>query len=113
MENTTVDILGTEYKIKYLSSKEDKRLEKLSGYCDSYSHLIVIRKDENGNIHDFNAYRKEVLRHEIVHAFFFESGLDDSTFAYNGAWAVNEELIDWIAIQGPKIYKAWKSVKAV
>lgn len=55
---------------------------------------------------------KEVLRHEIAHAFFYESGLWDSS---NGttAWATNEEMIDWIAIQGLKLYTAWEEAEAV
>ena len=51
---------------------------------------------------------KKVLRHEITHAFFFESGL-----AENSPFAQNEELVDWMAIQGPKIYKAWQEAGAV
>ncbi len=27
--------------------------------------------------------------------------------------AHNEELVDWIAIQGPKLYKAWQEAGAV
>ena len=54
------------------------------------------------------ASQKLTLRHEIVHAFFNESGLMDSAFAYDGAWAKNEEMVDWLAIQIPKIYKAFE-----
>ena len=50
---------------------------------------------------------KSTLRHEITHAFFNESGLMDSTFAYDGAWSKIEEMIDWLAIQIPKIYQAF------
>ena len=32
----------------------------------------------------------------------------DSTFAYDGGWSKNEEMIDWLAIQIPKIYKAYQ-----
>ena len=52
--------------------------------------------------------RKKNVRHELVHAFLFECGL-----AENSNWAQNEELVDWIAIQGPKIYKAWQDAGAV
>ena len=47
------------------------------------------------------------LRHEIVHAFLFESGLAESSFSTD-AWAKNEEMIDWIAFTGPKIVAAWQ-----
>ena len=47
-------------------------------------------------------------RHEIVHAFLFESGL-----AENSEWAQNEEMVDWIAKQGPKLIKAWQEAGAL
>ena len=52
-------------------------------------------------------YRKRVLRHEIIHAFLNESGLSDSSNQYAGAWAKNEEMVDWFAIQSPKIFKVY------
>ena len=39
------------------------------------------------------ACEKITLRHEIVHAFYYESGLADSSFVYDGAWAKNEEMM--------------------
>ena len=51
---------------------------------------------------------EETLRHEIVHAFLNESGLMDSTFAYDGGWSKNEEMVDWLAIQIPKIHKVFE-----
>ncbi len=50
------------------------------------------------------AYRKRTLRYEIMHAFLNESGLSDSSNQYGGAWAKNEEMVDWFAIQSPKIF---------
>ena len=44
-----------------------------------------------------------MLRHEIVHAFLYESGLDVSS-----EWARNEEIVDWIALQTPKLQKAFE-----
>lgn len=48
------------------------------------------------------------IRHEIVHAFLFESGL-----AENSDWAQNEEMVDWVAKQGPKLLKAWQEAGAL
>jgi hypothetical protein len=28
-------------------------------------------------------------------------------------WAKNEEMVDWFALQGPKIYAAWKEAGAI
>ena len=44
----------------------------------------------------------------VPHVFLFECGL-----AENSPWAQNEELVDWIAIQGPKIHKAWEEAGAL
>jgi hypothetical protein len=43
----------------------------------------------------------------------YESGLADSAMQSPRGWAKNEEMIDWIAFQGPKIYEAWKDIGAV
>ena len=53
------------------------------------------------------AYQHKVIRHEIVHAFLYESGLDVNSLS-GGAWAKNEEMVDWMAIQIPKILKAFQ-----
>lgn len=50
--------------------------------------------------------QKENLRHEIIHAFLLESGL-----GYNiehKEYGHEETMIDWLAIQSPKIFKAFK-----
>lgn len=39
--------------------------------------------------------------------FLNESGLSDSSNQYAGAWAKNEEMVDWFAIQSPKIFKVY------
>jgi len=44
-----------------------------------------------------------VIRHELIHAFLFKSGLDACA-----EWARNEEMVDWLAIQFPKLMKAFQ-----
>ena len=101
-----INILGTEYLLQYLSSKEDKKLENLDGYTDFYLKRIVVEKDFENRLFDetkIKNYQNKILRHEIIHAFLFESGLDcNSLKVYN--WAENEEMLDWFAIQSPKIF---------
>lgn len=53
---------------------------------------------------------KQTLRHEIVHGFFDESGLMESSAQYNGGWSQNEEMVDWIALQSPKIFKTFQEL---
>ena len=42
-----------------------------------------------------------------------QSGLADSALNPDMAWSKNEEMVDWFALQGPKIYKAWQEAGAV
>ena len=51
-------------------------------------------------------YKKRTIRHEITHAILFESGLD-----HNTEWARNEEIVDFIAIQFPKLLEIFKSIE--
>ena len=113
--NKKVNILGTGYTVEFLTEKEDERLKDLGGFCDFYTKEIVIDCDSSdANIGDYKAFMNASLRHEIVHAFLYESGLAYNSFnCDNRAWAMNEEMVDWLAIQGHKIYNAWKEVDAV
>ena len=117
----TVNVLGTEYSIIKKKYEEDEIFERrsLDGYCDGLTKKIVVcdmstykgwEYEEKDTI---EAAQKETLRHEIVHAFLNESGLMDSAFNVDCAWSKNEEMVDWIALQGPKIYKAWGEVGAL
>ena len=105
-----VNVLGTIYTIERRAEKDDKKLEGLGGYTNVYKQLIVIRNDWNEKPDE--KLLKEVLRHEIIHAFTYESGLWDNSNKVD-VWATNEEMIDWIAIQGLKIYKAWAEAGAI
>lgn len=48
---------------------------------------------------------------ESADAFLFESGLSSNTHGIYGAWAENEEMVDWIAIQSPKIFKVFQELE--
>ena len=109
-----VDVLGTRYTIKVVDANEDKYMKDnhLDGYCSSLSKTIAIAdlkliypdwtEEERAN------YQKHILRHELVHAYMDESGLNESALQYNQAWSKNEEMIDWIAYQFPKMLEAFK-----
>lgn len=56
--------------------------------------------------------KKAALRHEIIHAFLYESGLNENSEPCE-AWGTNEEMVEWLAVQGPKIYQAWKEADAL
>lgn len=117
----TVNILGTEYDIAKKKYDEDDtfKREDVDGYCDGYVKRIVVCDMatwpgcENDAADTNENAQKDTIRHEIVHAFFNESGLQNCAARYDGPWSKFEECVDWIAIQGPKIYDAWRSVGAV
>lgn len=95
-----VNVLGTEYKIITATKNDYPILEQADGFIDNSIKQIIIEemKPDEYSKEDMDYYRNQVLRHEIIHAFLFESGLDSSS-----EWAGNEEIVDWIAIQFPKI----------
>lgn len=114
-----INVLGTEYKIELRQLKDDDVLKEYDGYCDSPNRIIVVREyteeeQKTGNMTDNIAeYNKKVLRHEITHAFLYESGLSGNSLQYENAWARNEEMVDWIAIQFPKILKAFQDANCL
>lgn len=111
MESRKVNILGTEYKIFFGTADEYEELRAMDGYTDSSNHTIVVddmskTSGEVGTKKDLESYKKSVVRHEIIHAFLSESGLATNS-NQSEAWAVNEEMVDWFAIQSPKIFKVF------
>lgn len=104
-----VQVLGTEYTIRVIDRTKDSNLERMDGYCDHSVKKIVIDtfQKTQGDLENMEVYKKLVIRHELVHAFLFESGLTEES------WARNEEIVDWIAYQFPKLLEAFKKVGAL
>lgn len=105
-----VDILGTEWSVelltdaqwlKHKSLTEDRRNDSnINGVCFGYERKILVRSDLEIN------HRKSVLRHEIIHAFQYESGV---FYAMSFNWDVENET-EWLGRMIPKITKAWNQV---
>lgn len=107
-----IDVLGTEYTIEILPAADDEYLNECDGYCDKTTKRIVIKeKDDTCELGDFEVYKKTCLRHEIIHAFLFESGLQQN-FKHD-QWGHDETMIDWCAMQFPKLLKAFKEADAL
>ena len=115
MDNShnAVMVLGVEWRIVYRKKSEDAYLKGAGGYCDNSTKTIVIRKQHEtphpGECADLRAYERHCLRHELVHAFLYESGLSSNTGSAH-QWARNEEMVDWIAYQSPKIFQAYQTL---
>jgi len=116
--NMVVNVLGTEYNVIFDTLAENNMYKQCDGYCDFYDKEIHVRKHIKEDAdHDemtiseksMRIYENKCLRHELIHAFMFESGLDCNSNNVEG-WARNEEMVDWMAIQMPKIMDVYESV---
>jgi hypothetical protein len=100
-----LNILGVEYEIIKSNDNNYPKLKNADGYTETQTKKIIIKNTFENDLMNIEGletlYVNKVLRHEITHAFMFESGLD-----CNSEWGRDETLIDWIAIQIPKICKA-------
>ena len=102
-----INILGVEWNIEYRNADSEPGLDGRGGYTDPSANLIVIaNKRKDDDVLDFKEIQKRCLRHEIIHAFLFESGLGPN-FEHS-QYGHEETMIDWIAIQFPKILKVFK-----
>lgn len=105
VNDMVLNILGTEYKLEFAARHEDQTLESCDGYCDKTSKKIVVAtKDSKCDLDDFEAYQKQCMRHEIIHAFLFESGLHAN---FSHEMGHDETYVDWIAVQFPKIARVY------
>lgn len=105
MKDFTVNILGTDYEVKYVELKD----EGIDGDCDNTSKVIRVRKDNENQLGNMKELQKRVLRHEIIHAFLFESGLGDN-WHHPMSFGHDETAIDWLAIMSPKIFKVFQEL---
>ena len=109
----TVNVLGTDYSVILANEQEEPRLCNVDGFCDDSAKEIYVddmskAAQSTDSKKDLLAYRNKVIRHELTHAMLSESGLQSES-----DWARNEEIVDWIAIQGPKLAKLWESAKCL
>lgn len=108
MQDKKVNILGTAYIIKY-NVPEEQMPEDSDGIMDYSIKTIKIVEfaQDKDTVADLHIYRNQVVGHEIVHAFLYESGLWNNSNEFE-CWALNEEMVDWLAIQFPKIIDAFR-----
>lgn len=111
----SVNVMGVTYTITGRSQKQDIKLDEgcLLGYCDYTTKEIIYATHPNSvdvfACKDLSYIEKKTVRHEIIHAFLYESGLDNDSNSAD-AWGINEEMVDWLAIQFSKILKAFEDV---
>lgn len=91
----SIDILGEKWDVVLSNEKNDPELKNNDGYTFTKvgARRIVVGKDSYLSA-------EHILRHELIHAFLFETGLG---FCSN--WAHNEEMVDYFARNWTKIDK--------
>lgn len=105
-------VLGVPYSVYEGTEMDFPTLKNCDGYCDTSVKKIVINdmsdvEGEPDAKKDLASYKKTLIRHELVHATLYESGLASET------WADNEEIVDWIAIQFPKMWALFETAGCV
>lgn len=107
-----ITVLGQEYQIVQDTPENNPKLNKWNGYHEPQAKKIVIdstiateNNEDDMGIENIDAYIRHIYRHEILHAFFCESGI---TYRYDK----DEEdfLVDWIARQFPKMKKIFEEL---
>ena len=120
----SVDILGVKYKIEVRKVEDDTKLSDDEGreaYTTVFKKLIVLSDYSDESQYPYtskdvisrNERYKHVLKHEIVHAFIYECGLGCASDSRKAPLFYDEQTVDWIAIQGPKLYKIWEKLGLV
>lgn len=110
----TVNILGTTYVIVFMNEEQVPRLKECDGFIDvSIKEIVVgIFEPTERSVQDLKSYTNKVIRHEIIHGFLHESGLWNNSNSCI-PWAMNEEMVDWLAIQFNKIQAAFIEAECV
>lgn len=117
MKTFKVIVLQEEYTIhigKYdeMPDRIKKEHKGAVGICNRFDKEIFVNEcwNEDTGEKGKTEWVRKTLRHELIHAFLFESGLGRNTELNINAWAENEEIVDWFAIQSPKIFKVFKEL---
>lgn len=108
-----LNILGSEWTLVCYDESKDKHLKHCDGYCDKTSkRIVVIDEPEDNELKFFTEYQKKVIRHEIIHAFLFESGLHGCMNTEKQS-EHDEQMVDWIAVQFPKLLKVFHDADCI
>ena len=97
MTDKQINILGQNYTVKFENTRTDEVLKNCDGECRWYKKEIIIDDELEPNEH-----KKHVTKHEIIHAYFAESGLKE--------YRENELIVDWLAWNIDKIQKTISEV---
>lgn len=100
-----INILGQKYDVYFVGESEMPMQDTL-GVCDRYSKEIFINED--GFVgEDVTKYpelaKAKTIRHEVIHAFLHECGLDSYT--------EDETIVDALAVLYPRMQKVFSELE--
>lgn len=96
-----VDILGNTWTVKTATESMEPRLQGCDAFTDWTEKLMCFETGVHGNIGDMKKYLRKLVRHEVIHAFLFESGLGDSM--EHREFGHEETTVDWFAYHADRI----------
>lgn len=102
-----LNILGTTYRLRIADEWPDRLDPDAMGVCDRIDKVIwvngsaIAKEDRSGRL------RHQVMRHEIIHAYLAESGMTGFV-SLELSWYECEEMVDWFAVQFPKIKQTFE-----
>lgn len=114
----SIEILGAVYTVGMLAYDDTPAFKEnnCDAWCNQTAKEIIIVDAMTSPVYKCKSIKEAQalecvwLRHEIIHAYLYESGLHCNSLRFEHAWAENEELVDWIAIQLPKIVRTCKEL---
>lgn len=104
-----VNILGSEWEYLHIDVEEDDRpMSDVGGYCDfTVRRIVVYKPPADATVRNTEEPVRETTRHEVIHAYLYESGLGEEIHAVRGH---DEQFIDWFAKQYPKMKKTFEEL---
>ena len=105
-----IHILATDYTIRVVPANDERmNYREASGTCEAYSKELYVKdftaENDPKQYKCIDKYCKKVLRHEIVHAVFFEAGLSK--------YFEDEDLTETLAHLAPKMVEIMEAVDLI
>lgn len=110
----TIPVLGAGWTLYFCEFEEDPWFKKneSNGKCVPSLRKIAFTNPHTDPRTEFESDEEMLadmhilLKHELVHAFLLEAGLDNNSLQSPGAWPDNEEMVEFFAVQLEKIHVA-------
>lgn len=102
-----INILGHEYTVLHLTEEnipEDlkAKMEDANGLCENFSNELIIYHHDPApkNYRRLDLLEKKVGTHELIHGYFYKSGIHQLMTT-----EAQEAVVDMLAINLEKIYE--------